>query len=207
MYLRAFIDACSAFGWSGGPEFKTLIVPMANKRERRNAEWAEGRHRYSIPFQNIDATQYRSVRQMFQVCRGQLHAFLYRDPLDMEADDEPIGFGDGTTATFQLSKLSVVDGVSYQRGVYAFADDDTVTATVSGSSVPFTLDRDRGLITFDTPPALNAPIRWSGPFAVWVRFAMDWLPFSIDNRLGDGDYARNGSVDLLEVSAPVEVSS
>ena len=207
MYLRAFIEACEAFGWVGGPEFKTLIVPMANKRERRNAEWAEGRHRYSMPFQNLNAEQYASIRQMFQVCRGQLHAFLYRDPLDNTATDEPFAFGDGTRETFQLSKISTIDGVSYVRNIYAFGDDDDVTAEVAGSPATFTLDRDRGLITFDSPPGDMEAITWSGPFAVWVRFANDWLPFSIDNRLGAGDYARNGTVDLIEIAAPPEESS
>lgn len=207
MYLRAFIDACEAFGWVGGPEFKTLIVPMANKRERRNAEWAEGRHRYSLPFQNLNAPQYASIRQMFQVCRGQLHAFLYRDPLDNEADNETFAFGDGTTDTFQLSKISTIDGVSYVRNVYAFGDDDVVTAEVGGVAAPFTLDRDRGVIIFDTAPANAAAITWSGPFAVWVRFNNDWLPFSIDNRLGQTDYARNGTVDLIEIAAPPEEAS
>lgn len=207
MYLREFINACEGYGWIGGPEFKTRIVPMQNGHENRNAGWAQGRHRYSLPFLNINRERYRNIRQMFEVCRGQLHSFLYRDPLDPSAEDELLGLGDGTTTEFQLAKLSVIDGVTYHRNVYALGDDDLVTASVGGAvATDFTLDRDRGLIIFDIAPALDAQIRWSGPFAVWVRFANDWLPFSIDNRLGN-DYARNGTVDLIEVKPPAEAMS
>lgn len=202
-YLRAQIEACEAFGWEGGPEFRTRIVEMQNKRERRNADWAEARHRFTLPFQNIDPDRYANIKQMHLVCRGMLHAFLYRDPLDNEADDELFGVGDGTQTTFQLSKLSVIDGVTYQRNVYALPDVTpgfTVTANDSPVSA-YTLDRDRGLITFDSPPANGSLLRWSGPFLVWVRFNQDWLPFSIDNRGPDG-FAHNGTVDLMEVPPP-----
>lgn len=202
-YLRAQIEACEAFGWEGGPEFRTRIVEMQNKRERRNADWAEARHRFTLPFQNIDPERYANIKQMHLVCRGMLHAFLYRDPLDNVADDDLFAVGDGTQETFQLSKLSVIDGVTYQRNVYALPDstpDFEVTANDS-PVVAYTLDRDRGLITFDSAPPNGALLRWSGPFLVWVRFNQDWLPFSIDNRGPDG-FAHNGTVDLMEVPPP-----
>ena len=202
-YLRAQIEACEAFGWEGGPEFRTRIVEMQNKRERRNADWAEARHRFTLPFQNIDPERYANIKQMHLVCRGMLHAFLYSDPLDSTADDQLFAVGDGTQTEFQLSKLSVIDGVTYQRNVYALPDstpDFEVTANDS-PVVAYTLDRDRGLITFDSAPPNGALLRWSGPFLVWARFNQDWLPFSIGNRTADG-FAHNGSVDLIEVPPP-----
>lgn len=41
-------------------------------------------------------------------------------------------------------------------------------------------------------------LTWSGEFYVHVRFDIDYLPFSLDDAMM-GDYARNGSVDLIEV--------
>lgn len=201
-YLRAQIEACEAYGWEGGPEFRTRIVEMQNKRERRNAEWADPRHRFTLPFQNINPADYANIKQMHLVCRGMLHAFLYRDPLDNMADDEVFGVGDGSLAEYQLSKLSVVDGVSYQRNVYALPDPPAVTVTANDVPVSgVTVDPDTGRIVFDTPPANGAILRWSGPFMIWVRFNQDWLPFSIDNRSADG-FAHNGTVELIEVPPP-----
>lgn len=202
MYLRHFIGACEAFGWSGGPEFKTNIIELANGHERRNGGWAQGRHRYMLPFNNIEPDQYRAVRQMFEVCRGQLHAFLYRDRLDAVAVNEIIAAGDGVTTEFQLVKTSVIDGILYRRIVTAFADEDVIELLVNGAPAgAYVLDRDRGLVRFSTPPGVGLTIAWSGPFAVWVRFANDWLPFAINDRGNEGFFT-TGSFDLIEVKPP-----
>ena len=199
-YIDGYIEACAGFGWEGGPEFSTRVVTMANGFERRNGDWAEARRRYTLPFLNLSRDRYVPILQMFYVARGKLHCFRYRDPLDYEADNELIGFGNGTTDLFQLSKLSTIDGFSYQRNVYAIPTGDTIVVEINGSpTTAFTLDYERGLILFDSPPALNAEIRWSGIFDVWVRFDQDYLPFTIDN-----PDAHNGQVVLIEMPPPEE---
>jgi uncharacterized protein (TIGR02217 family) len=214
MHLRAYIDACQAYGWSGSQDFNTRVTTLANGRERRNANASQGRHRYTVPFQNISREEYRSIRQMHEVCLGMLHAFLYFDPLANEADAQLFAVGDGATTQFQLSTLSVIDGVSYQRQVTALyrpgdngeAVPSTVTVTVNGAPTVVTLNEDRGLVIFAAAPALGANLRWSGLFSVWVRFDSDTLPFSIDNRRGEG-YAHNGTVTLIEVPPPEEIET
>lgn len=202
MYIRKLIDACESFGWNGGPEFRTTIVEMANGRERRNGAWAHARHRYTLPFANIGPDEYRAIRQMFEVCRGALHSFLYRDPLDSIAENEAIGIGDGETSTFQFTKNSIIEGVVYQRLVTAFTESDDVSVFVDGSEASgISMDRDRGILVFPSPPAEGSIITWSGSFALWVRFANDWLPFSVDNRNSEHLFA-TGSFDLIEVPPP-----
>lgn len=213
MYLKAFIPACESFGWSGGPEFKTRLRVLTNGRERRNADWAQERNRYTIPFQNIGREEYTSIRQMFQTCQGMLHAFLYRDPLDYEADNEVFAVADGSS-TYQLTKASIIDGVVYQRRIYALYSPgenglsipETPTVTVNGTPTAVTVDYERGTVSFGAPPTPGAILRWSGFFAVWVRFDADWLPMSLDNRRGM-DYAHNGTITLMELPAPVEVET
>lgn len=212
-YLRAFIPACAGFGWSGGPQFQTRVRALVNGRERRNADWAQERQKYTVPFSNLGAEDYRGVRQMFQVCRGMLHAFLYADPLDQVANNETFGIGDDAQVEFQLSKLSIIDGVTYQREIHALyveGDDGealpaTITVTVGGTPTTVAVDHDRGIVTFAAPPADGSVLRWSGGFAVWVRFDTDWLPFSINDR-GAADFFRTGSVDLIELPPPEPAS-
>lgn len=199
MYLNATIDACETFGWSGGPEFNTRIKVLANGRERRNANWTQARHRYALPFQNISADQYAAIRNMFQVCMGMLHAFQYVDPLDNYADNEVFGIATGSPTEYQLSKLSVVDAVTYQREVYALTVMPTFTAN-NTPFVPTSVDLDRGTAIINRPN--GQVLRWTGHFLVWVRFNQDWLPMSIDNRRGGNDYARNGQVELIELPPP-----
>lgn len=201
-YIRAYLETCEGYGWEGGPEFSTRITTMANGFERRNGDWAEARRKFSLPFLNLSRERYLPILQMFYAARGQLHCFLYRDPLDHEADNEFIGLGNGSLQVFQLSKLTVVDGFIYQRNVYAIPDDETIQVTVNNVPTVVTIDKDRGLITFGSPVANNASIRWSGVFDCWVRFNQDYLPFSLD-----APDARNGQVELVEMPpAQEEVS-
>lgn len=200
-YLDAYLQPCPGYGWSGGPEFKTRIVEMANGVERRNADWAQPRHRYTSPFLNISKDAYRQIKQMHLVCRGQLHAFRFRDELDYEAEEEFFGLGDGSQDTFQLSKFSQIDGVIYQRSVFAIFGDPVITLNGVVTS-QYLINKDTGEIVFNSPPSIGDMLNWTGVFDIWVRFAQDWLPFSIDNI-----DATNGSVDLIEVSPPYEVTS
>jgi uncharacterized protein (TIGR02217 family) len=202
-YIRGYLETCEGFGWEGGPEFSTRLVTMANGFERRNGDWVQPRRKYSIPFLNLSSERYEPILSMFLVAQGMLHCFLYRDPLDHSASSELVGFGDGVTDTFQLSKLYTIGGFSYQRNVYAIPDSETPTITVNGiPTSSFSIDRDRGLVIFDSPPGNALPIRWTGEFDVWVRFNQDYLPFSLDN-----PNARNGQVELIEMPPPaVQVS-
>jgi uncharacterized protein (TIGR02217 family) len=204
MHLDAYLAPCPGYGWAGGPNFKTLIDVLQNGDEYRNAEWAEVRHSYSAPFLNIRKEAYREIKRMFLACRGMAYAFRFRDELDFEADDEIFAVGDGTQDTFQLAKISVVDGVEYVRNVYAIRIGTTPVITINDTPTTAFLFNDRtGELEFDTPPANGAVLRWSGEFDIWVRFATDDVNFSLDN-----PDATNGTVSLIEVPAPdEEVSS
>lgn len=214
-YLKAYIPACEAYGWEGGPEHKTRIVQLRSGRERRNAEWVQPQHFFSLPFQNITQPQYAPVKMMHMNRRGRWGAFLYRDRSDWQADDEALVVAEAGQDTFQLGKWSLIDGVTYYRHVYALyvpgsdwaAEDSEISITVNDAPAStYVLDRDRGLVIFDTPMSGGEIIRWSGAFSIWVRFDNDRLPFSIDNRSG-GEYVMNGQVDLLEMPPPEEDSS
>lgn len=198
-HLNAYLGVCPGFGWQGGPVFDTRIVTLQNGRERRNANWAQPRHRYTAPFLNISRDAYRELKRMFLLCRGQLHAFRFRDELDYKAEDEEFGIGDGTSVEFQLAKLSEDDGIAYLRNVYALTG--TPAAMVNGSPVSATFDMDRGLVVFDAAPSNGSVLSWTGEFDIWVRFDQDELPGSLDN-----PDATNLSITLIEVAPPPEGS-
>jgi uncharacterized protein (TIGR02217 family) len=202
-YLRAYIEACETFGFSGGPEFDTRVVTLANGRERRNANWPQYRNRYTLPFQNINATNYRDIREMFEVCRGQLGVFRYSDPLARFADNQTFAIADGRES-YQLTTIAVRAGVDYRREVYAIPEGEEPVLTANGVTIPnshYDVDIDRGLIYPVSSFTPGDVLRWTGPFDVWVRFASDWLPWSIDSRNQD-TFLHNGSVDLIEMPPP-----
>src|SRR5690606_34963430 len=102
VYVRNYIKACEAYGWEGGPEYNTEIVPMQNKAEKRNARWSQSRFFATLPFLNIAASMYDNILNMFDDRKGKWGAFLYRNRLRYQAIDMPFGVGDGTETVFQL---------------------------------------------------------------------------------------------------------
>lgn len=195
-YLNIYFPVCESYGWEGGPEFSTQIVTLQNGREFRNENFSVAQHRYTTNFQNISKEAANNIRKVFYACRGRSRVFRYIDALDSEATKEDFAVGDGTRTTFQIGKFTVLDGVEYFRYVYAlrsftlYVDDVEIT---SG----FTVDMNRGTITFDTAPANNAVLSWTGEFDIWVRFDSDYLPFTLDNV-----DATNTQVNLLEMPPP-----
>lgn len=195
-YLDAYIEQCPGYGWQGGPAFQTTIVTMRNGRERRNAEWSNARHSFTMPFNNINQQGYIGIKQMHLSCLGRLRAFKFVDALDHDATGEVFGQGNGVQTTFQLRKVSVIDGVSYIRNTYVIEPGGVFR--VNGTPAAHTIDLDRGLVTFSVAPANLSTLSGTWEFGLWVRFDQDDLPFSIDNL-----NAINGSVSLIEVPPPL----
>ena len=195
MHLDAYLEPCAAYGWQGSPRFKTNIVDLANGDEHRNADWIEARHEFVLPFQNITISAARAIRRMFYVCRGMAYAFRVQDEIDHEAVDEAFGEGDGVTLSFQLMKISTADGVEYERNVYALPSAPVIK--VAGVTTAATVNLRTGMVTFGVAPANGAALTWTGEFDVWVRFATDTIPQSLDN-----PDAVNSSAALIEVRPP-----
>ncbi len=196
MFYPIEIEACPGFGFTGGPEFQTNIRALQNGREKRNADWSVCRHRYTTPFSNITDEAYKNIKRVFLVVRGMAHTFLHKDYGDYQAVDEPFGIGNGTTGPYQLRKLSVADVGEYDRIITKPMAG--VVIKKNGVVVPATVNAETGVVTLAAAATAGAVLTWTGDFYVHVRFNSDQLPFSLDNRMGDG-FANNGSIELIEV--------
>ena len=212
-YLRAYIKATQSWGWSGGAEFSTRIVERINGRENRNADWSNARHKYSLSFQHLPKEVYRNVKRHHLVTQGALRPFLFRDGLDDIASDDLFAVATAGQQEFQLLCASTIDGITYERKVFALYAESPSSPGVAVAATPvvkvddieasgWVFDYDRGLATAPAPMAGGEVLTWSGAFSVWVRFEQDWLPFSYDEP--NGIY---GSIDLLEVPPPVVIGS
>lgn len=195
-YLNTYFPACEGYGWEGGPEFSTQIVTLQSGREFRNENYAVAKHRYSTNFLNISKEAANNIRKVFYVCRGKSRVFRYIDPLDSKAELDDFAIGDGTTKTFQLGKFTILDGVQYFRYVYALRTFKLYIDDIEQTS-GFTIDMNRGILTFTTAPVNGSILSWSGDFDIWVRFDIDYLPFTLDNI-----DATNTKIDLLEMPPP-----
>lgn len=201
-YYRQEIPACPSYGFETSKEFNTRVNELVSGRENRNAAWMYGRHRVAVSWYNVLQEDIDGLGAFFYSMRGRLYAFLQRDWVDFYADQEFIGTGDGVATSFQLGKYYTV-GPGYFRPIYAL-DGDTLQVFVDGVLVDpadYTADLDRGKIVFDTPPALDALVSWSGEFWLWVRFDSDSLPVQVVDA-SDGRYVFSGAITMLEVPPP-----
>ena len=208
-HLDIYLAPCPAYGWLGGPEFRTRIVEQRSGDESRLAQWAQERGYYTASFLNIMHDAQRSIARVFRVCRGRAHAFRFVDQLDGEATiqegvlllpDGTQAAGNGVTTTFQIGKRYEDEGV-YLRRIHAIRLGSAFQVRVNNAPTSVTLDNRTGRVTFSSPPAEGAVLRWSGEFDIWVRFDQDSLPFTIDDR-SEGQKVTNGAVNLVEVAPP-----
>jgi uncharacterized protein (TIGR02217 family) len=205
-HLDTYLDRCPDFGWQGAPRFNTLIVPLKNKRTRRNAEWSRPEWRFNVPFNNNAPEHYQQVLDTFLVCRGRTHAFRVRNWLQYQATAQQFATGDGTTSEFQLGRLISIAGETYTDAVYALSQEDdapTPEATVDGVVAAATFNDRLGKVLFDVAPALGTVLRWTGYYDFWVRFAADDLPYTIEETDG-AEFFISGQAELEETEPPDE---
>jgi uncharacterized protein (TIGR02217 family) len=173
---------------AGGPERRTEIVTLGSGREQRNARWAESRRRFDAGYGVKTLPALQSVVAFFEERRGQLYGFRWRDRLDQQSGapgaaitplDQALGTGDGTTATFQLTKTYGAAFAPYRREI-AKPVAGSVRVAVAGvekTGAQFTCDPATGRVTFAAAhvPANGALVTAGFRFDVPVRFDTDYL--------------------------------
>ena len=174
---------------AGGPERKTEIVALGSGREERNARWAHSRRRYDAGYGVKTYEALSDVVAFFEERRGRLYGFRWRDRLDNSSaasgvavapTDQAIGVGDGSTATFALTKTYGGAYAPYQR-LIAKPVPASVRVAVAGVEVSegtaFNCDTATGVVTFLSGhiPAVGAAVTAGFLFDVPVRFDTDYL--------------------------------
>jgi len=190
-FIDTRLDECVAYGFTGGPEWSTMVVQMDNGREQRNGQWMYPRHRYAAQYMNLNAEGRDAILSAFHAARGQLHVFRFKDWNDFEAVDQPLAPVIGTTTPVQLVKTYSLGTQTSTRLVQAPLPE--VVIRRNGTAVAGMLDTQTGLFT-PANPWVAGNYTWSGPFDVWVRFASDYNAFAI------GSWnAHTADIELVEV--------
>lgn len=172
-----------ALGSRGGPERRTEVVTLASGHEERNTRWKHSRRRYNAGYGVTSLRQLSQVIAFFEERRGRLHAFRWRDRLDMSSaapgddvgwDDQTIGVGDGTAQSFRLTKTYGTAHAPYVRPITKPVAGSIVVA-VDGTPAAFAEDAATGLITLAQAPPAGATVTAGFRFDVPVRFDTDRL--------------------------------
>ena len=185
--------ASLSFGALGGPQRRTDVVTLANGFEERNTPWAHARRVYDagMGMRSIDDIQV--LIAFFESRLGQMYGFRWKDWSDFKTgrssgevqfDDQNIGYGDGETTVFQLSKEYRSGTQSYRRPI-SKPVSGTVRLGVEQDAyqegIDFEVDTTTGLITFADAPDLGDEICAGFEFDVPVRFDTDRILTSVAN--------------------------
>lgn len=183
--------ASLSFGSVGGPERRSEIVTLASGFEERNSPWAHSRRRYDAGLGLRSLDDLHELLAFFEARAGQLHGFRWKDWSDYKSGrhsdlpdfaDQVIGRGDGETRDFQLIKAYVSGTVRYERPI-SKPVLDSVRAGAGGVELfpgaDYSVDHDRGVISFVTPPEIGAEVTAGFEFDVPVRFDTDHIAVSV----------------------------
>jgi uncharacterized protein (TIGR02217 family) len=153
----------------GGRGFNTTVTQTYGGDEYRNAAWSQALGEWDVSEAlrtNMpnNAYYFKTLRDLFMACSGQLNAFRFKDWTDYK--DEGGGVFVSINSThFQMYK-------NYTRGstTYSQIIQKPVSATVTvtggtGASVDYTT----GIVTVSS----GTPTSWVGEFDIPARFATD----------------------------------
>jgi uncharacterized protein (TIGR02217 family) len=178
-----------AFHSTGGPERRTEIVTLGSGFEERNAVWANSRRRYDVGSGVKTLDDLSVVIAFFEARLGRLYGFRFKGFADFKSctpgasvttTDQPIGTGDGATATFQLAKTYTSGPANWVRQIVKPVAG-TVRVAVAGveQTTGISIDVTTGLITFASAPASGAAISAGYEFDTAVRFDTDGLSINL----------------------------
>ncbi len=193
-------------GAQGGPERRTEIVTLGSGHEERNSRWADSRRSYNAGYGVKSLDDLHAVIAFFEERRGRLFGFRWKDHTDWKSSspgsipspaDQAIGTGDGTTATFQLTKRYGTTFAPWQRPIRKPVAG-TVIVAVGGvtaeTGTDYDLDSSSGIVTFRPGhvPTAGAAVTAGFEFDVPVRFDTDKLEINLTG-------FRHGSIPSIPV--------
>jgi uncharacterized protein (TIGR02217 family) len=149
-------------GLAISPRWHTTEIPMDNGNEIVNADWLYPKMEARAPLGIYTAADRQTLLNMTMACRGKLHAFRVKNPLDYVANVQP---------------LISVGGVTYLAKAYTFGSETAtrpIFAPVTASLTTGTVDLNTGICT----GAVAGVDTWTGTFDMWMRFGDDWNPIT-----------------------------
>jgi uncharacterized protein (TIGR02217 family) len=160
------------------PEFSTQIQRSVNLSELRASFSEQPVYTFKLQYEvlregTVHGTAYTELRSLmgfFLARYGSWDSFLFTDPDDYGVTTESLGTGDGATTEFQLTRTfgAFTEDVANVNTIASISVSNTPTSSYTISA---------GLVTFNSPPASNAPITWSGSYYYRCRFTNDMQEF------------------------------
>lgn len=194
----------------------TVIHQSDSGHEVRIPRWSYARRSWNVALDSWDETRLKAILNFFHARQGRAYGFRFKDWMDYyagmtlvpgtgltyntAATSELIGIGDGSDATWQLTKKYTSGSESITRNITR-PKTGTVRIYVNGvqktEATHYTVNYSTGLVTFtvgNIPPNTHE-IRWAGEFDVPARFDTDQMDLNLETIVA-GQWA---SIPIVEI--------
>lgn len=168
-------------GYSGGPEYKTVVISVDSASEQRIQQWTTGRHRYTMPSGEKRPSDMALLVAFFHARKGRLYGFRLKDWNDYTCVGQPCA-NDNVTTTILLQKLYQDVAGSELRRITKPVSGTTDTKSYTGiqlyrngvpiNAVNYSINFTLGTIVISGVDP-GAVFTWDGEFDVPVRFDND----------------------------------
>lgn len=180
-----------ALNASGGPHRNTEIVVMGSGHEQRNQRWSQSLRRFDAGYGVKGLNELHKVIAFFEARRGPMFGFRFRDPMDwksclplsqVSADDQLLGVGNGQQTLFPMTKAYGQDAQPYLREITKPVSGSvmvSVDGSVQTETVDYSVEYNRGEISFNSAPETGKQITCGFEFDTPVRFEADQLTINL----------------------------
>lgn len=164
-------------GFTIGPEWSTLIVPLDNGREQRNRQWLYPKYRGRAGLGAFNAVDRQALIGLFFAAAGRANAFRVKDPTDYFVAGEQLAVSAGTSTPAQLSREREFGSVSTTMLIQAPVSGTTTIYRNGVAYTDCTIDYATGLVTPTTTWAAGT-YTFDTQYDRWMRFDSDWAAFT-----------------------------
>lgn len=210
-------------GSSSACGFRTSAVELDSGQVPRSGRFSQPRFAWSVSYDDRDLDSLYILRTFFMVVRGGQDTFRHRDKLDFssasngraapDAADQQIGVGDGSTATFQLTKTYTYDGETFTKNVTKpIPDGEAVTDAVTSGGVlievngspqtentDYTVNYTTGLVTFDSGSIPASGAITAGYYYDFHAFIDEETDGGLVIDIDSGEAGRSANFRIVEV--------
>jgi uncharacterized protein (TIGR02217 family) len=217
VYSDIIFPECLSYGSEARPTYDTIKTEVASGDEQRFTRQLYVKNLYRINIQNMPAPEMQEIINIFHVCRGSLHSFMFKDFTDSTSKnyagsvsgetisglDQALGedglFASGTTY-YNLYKRYTYASRSVKRRIRYPVTGSLIVFVNGVLNTAWAWDATEQAVHWPSgAPADGATITAGFEFYVPVRFDEDAMGIEPTNGLFESQVANLNDIRLVEV--------
>lgn len=182
-YINIKFPEDMALGAIAGPEFSTAIFESNNGKEYRLQNFQESKIRYFLSFNAIKEQKMQELLSFFRIVQGRSQSFRFKDWLDYKIEKQIVATADGISTEFPIIKqYQIGENIYFRNITKPLLEHFQVWLADKKLKDGYSLNTEKGILCFTTPPKKGTKIMISCQFDIEARFDNDMLEIAIEGQ-------------------------